>query len=365
MPADLSKFLQSKLFRVLATIAVAAAGGSLFAFFNLPAPWLAGAMVATMVLCLSGFRGEVPKLASPAVFVLLGLSIGSSVDWETLSLMRSWPTSLAILAVTMIAVTFALQAYYRRAYGWDDRTSFFAAVPGALSSVVIFAVEYRADVLRVTVVQCIRLAFLVAFLPLVITWLAVPSGAAMEMPKATHSLQDLIIVIAAGALGAWLFQRLRMPAGILLGAAAANIALHLGGIVEGGLPPWLLEPAYVVLGAVIGARFSGMTLGMVRQSAGAGIKGCLLASVIGVIGATTTSWVTGLPYPETLLAFAPGGLDAMSIMAFALGLDPAYVAAHQVFRFLMMTLAMPLVSLWLGSPERSRAKSPAADESGS
>ncbi len=312
-------------------------------------------MIATMALCLGGFPARVPRIANAAVFVLLGLSIGSSVDWETLALMRSWPASLAILAVTMLLVTLALQTYYRKAYGWDPRTSFFASVPGALSSVVIFAVEYRADVLRVTVVQCVRLAFLVAFLPLVITFLAVPSGAATEMPEATHSIAELGLVVACGIGGAWLFDRLGIPAGLLLGAAAANIALHLGGVVEGSLPAWLLEPAYVVLGAIIGARFSGITAGMVLQSAGAGIKGCLLASIIAVIGALTTSWATGLPYPETLLAFAPGGLDAMTILAFALGLDPAYVAAHQVFRFLLMTIAMPLVSLWLGPASKKTA----------
>jgi hypothetical protein len=46
----------------------------------------------------------------------------------------------------------------------------------------------------------------------------------------------------------------------------------------------------------------------------------------------------------TLLAFAPGGLEAMTIMAFALNLDPAYVAAYQVARYIGLVLPMPAVT---------------------
>ena len=44
------------------------------------------------------------------------------------------------------------------------------------------------------------------------------------------------------------------------------------------------------------------------------------------------------------LAFAPGGLEAMTIMAFALNLDPAYVAAHQIARYIGLVLLMPAVT---------------------
>jgi len=326
-------------------------GGAGFYIIGLPSPWLGGSMLATMVLCLTGVRAYVPKAAGTAVFIILGLSIGSSVDWHTLSLMKTWPASLAILAVTMCAVTLVLQFYYRWAYGWDRRTCFFASVPGALSTVVIFAVEYKADVLKVTIVQCVRLAFLVALLPVAVTALGLQSPGGAEMPAAVHSLRDLVIVFAVGAAGGFLFQKLRVPAGMLLGAAASNIALHLGGVVEGSLPSWIMIPTYVLLGAYIGARFSGIHPKMLVESAGAGIKGCLLASGIAVAGAVTVSWMADLSYPDTLLAFAPGGLDAMTIMAFALGADPAYVGVHQIFRFLMMSLAMPLVSMWLKKPD--------------
>jgi hypothetical protein len=65
---------------------------------------------------------------------------------------------------------------------------------------------------------------------------------------------------------------------------------------------------------------------------------------VAAAGAALTSLLGGLPLPLTLLAFAPGGLEAMIIMAFALGLDPAYVAAHQIARYVGLVLLMPFVT---------------------
>jgi uncharacterized membrane protein AbrB (regulator of aidB expression) len=43
------------------------------------------------------------------------------------------------------------------------------------------------------------------------------------------------------------------------------------------------------------------------------------------------------------LAFAPGGLAEMSLIAFALAIDAAFVAAHHVLRIAMIVVAAPLI----------------------
>src|SRR3569833_4134044 len=58
-----------------------------------------------------------------------------------------------------------------------------------------------------------------------------------------------------------------------------------------------------------------------------------------------------LPLAELVIAFAPGSVDAMMLLALALHLDPVYVGAHHVVRILFVGLAMPLLArheaLWL------------------
>ena len=65
---------------------------------------------------------------------------------------------------------------------------------------------------------------------------------------------------------------------------------------------------------------------------------------------SVSSWI-GLPFGQLLLAYAPGGLEAMIMMAFILDLDPAFVAAHQLVRYIGMILILPfLTERLLGSP---------------
>ena len=106
----------------------------------------------------------------------------------------------------------------------------------------------------------------------------------------------------------------------------------------------LLTPANVILGVMIASRFTDFTFAEFRQALGEGFSGFLIALAISAAGALTVSLLGGLPFALTLLAFSPGGLEAMTIMAFALDLDPAYVGAHQVARYVGMALLMPLLT---------------------
>ena len=53
------------------------------------------------------------------------------------------------------------------------------------------------------------------------------------------------------------------------------------------------------------------------------------------------------------MAYAPGGLETMAILAFALHLDPAYVAVHHLARFMFVSLMMPIATARLRGPDES------------
>jgi len=67
-----------------------------------------------------------------------------------------------------------------------------------------------------------------------------------------------------------------------------------------------------------------------------------------MLGATVGfAWVlaplSGIPFAPIVLAFAPGGLAEMSLIALALGIETAFVATHHVARIAMIVIAAPLV----------------------
>jgi membrane AbrB-like protein len=310
-------------------------------------------MIAAVVAIYSGVRLDVPNWLRGLAFVLLGIQTGGSVTAETVERATQWPLSVCLLGVTVVLVTLACARFFRGRYGWDSSTALFASLPGALSLTLALADEARADMRRVTISQCIRLFFLVAAMPAVIATISpVPKDfGPLHYPDVPHIL---VLLIASGAAG-WVFEKLRVPAGMILGAIAASAALYLSGMVEGATPDVILVPANVVLGVMIGARFQGLPLTEIRRLFGEGFAGFLLALFISSIGAGLAAYFGGLPLALTLLAFAPGGLEAMTIMAFALNLDPAYVAAHQVARYLGIAILMPPIAAWLLSRRGNHA----------
>lgn len=338
-------------------LCLATSGGLVFWLAGLPAPWLAGSMVAVTGAALAGMRLPVPDLVRSAVYVLIGIQVGAAFTPKAFESMARWPASLLLLALTVTATTWAGYLFYRKLCGWDRGTAFFASCPGALSIMLILAERERANVPQVTIVQCIRVFFLVLVLPLVIT--GVSEGDAMMLPdEPSAGLPDVIAMLVAGVAGALVAERLRVPAGLVLGPIPAVAFLEIAGFVAGQPPQWFLVPAYVVLGLLIGARFSGMGLPALRDMLGLGVAGFVLALAVSVAGALAASWLTGASPLAALVAFAPGGLEAMTIMAFALNLEPAFVGTHQIARYLMLAVALPALMVllrrqWQGEKKRA------------
>jgi uncharacterized protein len=57
---------------------------------------------------------------------------------------------------------------------------------------------------------------------------------------------------------------------------------------------------------------------------------------------------------DVVIAYAPGGLEAMTILAFALNLDPVFVGVHQTARFVVISLLMPFAVHRLSRGKRAR-----------
>ncbi|MGB7206175.1 MAG: AbrB family transcriptional regulator, partial [Anderseniella sp.] len=307
--------------------------------------WLAGSVVTVAAASLSGIITQaMPKRLSRFIFILLGLQIGGSVTPETLNTIARWPLSFLVLALTMAVLVWLGMVFFRKVYGWDKATSFFAVMPGALSVALALAADTRADLVKVSVSQVTRLFILVAVLPSVIS--SYGSISDIHPPlvlPGSGGLRDLVMVLGAGLVAGFVFEKLKVPAGLVLGPALASAVMHIGEVVHGTLPLWVLVPVFVFLGTMIGMRFSGVRPRDLMKLGGASLTGLGLAMVISVAGAAVASRIADVPLAWTVLAFAPGGMEAMTIMAFALNLDPAFVGAHQIGRFVLIALAMPLV----------------------
>lgn len=335
---------------VAATLAIAGAGGVAFWALGLPAGWLVGAMVATSVAALAGVARPIPTRLRDPIFVLLGVSMGSAVTPATLAGVAEWPGSMAALAVAVVAMTASSYAILRRGFGWDRITSFYASPPGALGATLVMAATSDADMRKVAVVQVFRVFVLVAVTPIAVT----ASGAHLPAPTpaAAPDILELIGLVVAAAVAGALAQRLRFPGGALIGAFFMSAALHGSGVVSARLPDAIATPCFVALGAIVGTRFAGLAVADLVRLMRASVTSFATVAILAVGFALAVGWTLGLPSAQVFVAFAPGGLEAMMLMAYLLGLDPAYVGAHHVARFIALSVGVPIVAKLVTSAAR-------------
>ncbi len=326
----------------LPTLVLGAAGAALFWAVGFPAAVITGPAAAVSVATILGLRSHVPVRLRDAVFLVLGVSIGSTVTPEVIETALAWPISLVVLSATVLAVMFAARAILMRAFGHDRLTALLAATPGHLSYVLGLSTELRADVPQVALVQSVRVLLLTLLVPVLVALFGA-EGTSVPNYQGTMSATTAAAVFAAAIVLGLVFRRLNVPAPLLLGAMAASAAGHGADLTPGALPGWATTAAFVVMGSLIGTRFRGLgRQGLIRGFA-AGIVVTLLSSAIAAIGAVLTAEIVGLPAAALLLAFAPGGVEVMAALAVETSLEPAFVAAHHVFRLVLLSVFVPVL----------------------
>jgi len=129
---------------------------------------------------------------------------------------------------------------------------------------------------------------------------------------------------------------------LLLGPMLASAAGHFAGLTPGILPVWLVLPAYLGLGTLIGTRFSGMSLRQFTASLLAGLTITLIAVLMTVLAAVPVGYALNMPAAHAIVAFSPGGLETMVALGAAMGASPGFVAACHILRLVMLMVLIPL-----------------------
>ncbi|HEX8165499.1 MAG TPA: AbrB family transcriptional regulator [Beijerinckiaceae bacterium] len=336
-----------------AQILVAALGGLAFHLLGIPAAWMSGAMVAVVAWGAAGRGRPLPRPLADAAMLVSGATMGAGITPEALAAVSRYPLSLAVLALSVVAGTGASALWLTRVAGWRRDDALLASAPGALSTVLVIASERKASVVAIAVVQSLRLFVLIALLPSLVVFLGGGRPGALlpgeGMPVAAPA--GLFVVLAGGLALGLVFERLRVAAPVLLGATLVSASLHATGFAPGVVPPPLAVAGLVLIGVFIGERFRTLELAALGRTLTAAAGSLVLTVAVAMAFAAAASALAGVGFPDAMVAFAPGGLEAMMVLALILGLDPLYVGVHHLARFLGIATALPFAVGLLGKRE--------------
>lgn len=336
---------------VVVTILIATLGGGVATLLGLPAGWLMGGALAVTLASMLGAPVAMPNQMRDIIFLLIGMSMGASVAPNSLSLLASWPISLAALAIELVIIVAATGWMLTKVFKLDPGTAYLSSFPGHLSFVLGIAATGVGDSRQIVIIQVIRILMLTIAVPIGTIFLPIDH---FEPATASSVLSPLqLVVLALGCVVAGLiFIRLKIPAGMVLGAMAASTAAKLGGLYVESMPPLLVSISFVLTGALIGSRFVGISRAEFLTAAKGGFIATAMTLGIVTIMTTLVAQFVDMPFGQLWLGLSPGALEGMGALGIALGYDTAFIAAHHVMRLLMLSFAIPLVVMIVRGQEK-------------
>ncbi len=130
----------------------------------------------------------------------------------------------------------------------------------------------------------------------------------------------------------------------MFGALAGSGLLHGTGYIHAVLPWWIGSSAVIALGALVGSRFANTTARMLVGYLGAEFGSFAVSMAVAAFFIAIVAYFFPFPIANIVIAFSPGARDTMMVLALALHLDPVYVGAHHLARFLVVTFSVAIAA---------------------
>ena len=341
------------------TLLIGTIGGVSLNYAGIPAGFLSGAMIFVGAAALMGRPMMIPAPLARIVYVLIGISLGGAVTPETLKGISTWPLSVVILCVGMTCATFGSALYLKKVHGWDMLSALFGSSPGALSQVMAHANQHDSDLRGIAFVQTVRVVILTALMPVALAAFGlIPAGVGPLNTVTSESVPEIAMLVLICTVSAITAHYVRFPGGLIFGAMLASAVLHGTGYIHAGMPWWVVAAVMISLGSLSGARFANTDVRQLAKYFLAAIGSFSVAVAIVAVFAAASAYLVNLQLSDILVSYAPGALDAMMILALALHLDPIFVGAHHVARFLLISLSLPVFVRLYGRPVPLAVKPP-------
>jgi hypothetical protein len=329
----------------LATFALGGLLGLAAGKLGLPLPMMLGSMLGVALasglgLRIQGMAPTVPQKWRNYVVPVIGVSIGAGFPPDIFDELRQWWLSVALLFVVIPLAQMLAFAIYRRVGRLDKATSFFAAMPGGFIEAIEMAEKAHADQRMVISLQLLRLILSILLIPIgfsIAEGHVVGSASGIALPGSDHALTafDVLVLFGLGALGWFLGVQARLPAAVMFGPLLLSAAAHSTGLTEATPPGWTILIAQWVLGTSLGCRLAGLSRGQFTRALGLAVLNAIAMLSLAAAVAYAFHARIGETIGAVILAFAPGGVTEMSLVALSLHLSAVYVSIHHMMRILI------------------------------
>ena len=133
---------------------------------------------------------------------------------------------------------------------------------------------------------------------------------------------------------------LRIPGRRLFGPLIISAALHMTEVINLDAPVIIFVFAQLIMGSFFGSNMNGLTWSITKLYIGHAVSIvislglCMIPFLLIIISIINAR-------PEAIiLAYSPGGINEMGLVAATLGIKPAFVITHHLFRLFIVVLIL-------------------------
>lgn len=321
---------------------IAAGFGALLQFEGVPHGLLLGSILVTaLVVTRFGFAPATPY-GLGYIQVTLGIATGLMFEaWDSATVSTMLP-SLGILLLCL-TVQVALSAWWlSRGAGWNRTDALLAVYPGALAAVFDLLESHQASS-KVIIVHLMRLLLITVLVSLLIPGTA-PVAVAEVDPLSTGMALTVLSVIFLSVVVGRLLLAVGVPAPFMLTAIIITAVFVKSGWLQGfHMPDWSLNLAALILGVRIGSRFQGLGLAELGRHGRTALVSVGLMILVAAVFALAAARLLGSDALSLWLAYMPGAIETIAIVAFAGGLNVVFILTHHLARMVVLHFAPALL----------------------
>ncbi|MEO4002007.1 AbrB family transcriptional regulator [Mesorhizobium sp. CAU 1732] len=334
---------------VFATTVLAIAGGAFAAWLNLPLAWLLGSVVTVGLAAALGIRIgsaslDLPPLARAIAIPLIGTGIGAGFTPAVVAEMPRWWITILALVIFLPLLHYLVYRLLLLSPHISQQTAWYSAVPGGLVESIELGQAAGGDVQMMTMLHVLRMIACVILVPLGLALVTgLDTAGVVVAPGSGSDLvwwRNMFECIAITLVGVTAGRLMRLPAASFFGPLLVSAVCHASGLSSATISVWVIIAAQIIIGANLGARFEGMPP-----------RKLILAIRLIIISSTATyaltacfAWMvarlSGMDVYAIFLAYAPGGIIEMSLIAMAMQLNPIFVSTHHLLRIMIAIIVM-------------------------
>lgn len=324
--------------KTLLCLLIATGVGTALQYVGLPHGLLLGSILATSLIASNLRFAPTLPLGLGFVQIVLGIATGLMFKaWDSHTAAAMLP-SLGILFLCLSAQIAMASFWLFKVSGWNLKDSLLAVYPGALAAVFDLLESERASgkVIVVHLVRLLSITVLVSFLIPAQTGVALAQGSPLLFSTLLTVLSLIALSIGIGRL----LLRIGVPAPFMLTAIVASaVSIKMGYLHDFQMPPWSVDAATVIIGVLIGSKFKDISFAELIRHGRAGAMAVALMLLIAAAFAGVAGRVLGSDPLSLWLAYMPGAIETIAIVAFGGGLNVVFILTHHLVRMVVLHFA--------------------------